>query len=226
MKLSVVVPAYNEVEIIETLGEKLHAVLAERVPDSELVLVDDGSRDGTGEVMDALARRLDHVVVVHNAPNRGLGGALRSGFERARGDVVTWVPGDGQYDLAQVLDGLPLLDTHDAVFARRRARTERNRNLISTVFHGMLRALFRFDARDLCGIYLIRREVLASMPLRSEDVFLNLEVPLRFVRSGRPYGDLVLDLLPRQAGSSKVANWRTLVRNTVEVLRFRFSRDR
>jgi hypothetical protein len=57
-------------------------------------------------------------------------------------------------------------------------------------------------------------------------VFLNLEVPLRYVRTGRTYGDLVLDLLPRQAGSSKVANLRTLLRNTTEVLRFRFSRDR
>jgi hypothetical protein len=153
-----------------------------------------------------------------------MGGALRAGFTATTADVVTLVPGDGQFDLAQVLDSYPLPAGQQAVFMRRRERPEQHRNLISLIFHTMIRVLYRVDPTGYCGVYIVDGDWLRAQPLESSNVFLNAEVWLRYVRSGRPFGEALLDVRPRRAGSSKVANSRTMLRNAYEVVRFRFSR--
>ena len=88
----------------------------------EIVLVDDGSTDGTGGAMDAVAARHVALRVVRHERNRGLGAALRTGFAHCHGSVVTWIPGDGQFDLADVLAGLDHFPQRDVVVALRRGR--------------------------------------------------------------------------------------------------------
>jgi glycosyltransferase involved in cell wall biosynthesis len=222
--LTLVIPALNERESIVRVVEGAHDVLMSRMPDAEIVLVDDGSTDGTTELMMELSSRLPNVSTVRNPTNLGMGGALKAGFDAATGDILTFVPGDGQFDLGQVLDVLPMLSTCDAAFGLRRARPEFKRNAISFVFHALIWILYRFDARDYCGIYLIRRDVYHTFPMRSSNVFFNIEMALRFARTGRNRAQFWVDVLDRQAGVSKVANPRTLFLNAIEVVRFRFSR--
>ena len=109
--LSVIIPAYNEQESLEATVKAVVAALPDP-PGSQLVIVNDGSTDETLSIAQAIAASSPAmVVVVDRAANGGMGQALASGLERATGDVITWIPGDGEYDLGEVLAGLKIDET-------------------------------------------------------------------------------------------------------------------
>jgi glycosyltransferase involved in cell wall biosynthesis len=220
-RLSVVIPAYNEQESLEST---VKAVLA-ALPDasrSELVLVDDGSTDETLAVARAIASWCPaDVVVVPRATNGGMGQALASGFEAVTGDVLTWIPGDGEYDLSEVLVGLDQLADHDLVLVRRRARVQTARNVVSAIMYTLIRVLFGFNARNYCGIFVVRRPRWEELSIRSRDVFFTLEIALRATQRGWRIGYVDADWRPRTSGQSKVFRPSVLVKNLVELLTFR-----
>jgi glycosyltransferase involved in cell wall biosynthesis len=218
----VVIPAFNEEELIERVAMEMLQVLRRRnLPSFEVVLVDDGSRDGTRAKMEALEARHAEVRVAVHETNRGLGAALGTGFRACRGEVVTWVPGDGQFDPKEVLDGLKALDDHDIVLVFRIGRSAASRSVISFCAWTLMRVLFGFDATDFSGIFLIRRALLEEMAPRAEEVFFNLELALRCRQKKKRLGKIMAGLRPREAGYSKVANTRTIIRNTLALLLFR-----
>jgi glycosyltransferase involved in cell wall biosynthesis len=219
--LTVVVPAFNEAESLpHTLAAIERAV---PVPaEVEAVLVDDGSTDETLAVMRQLASSSAlQVQVLARPANGGLGAALASGCAAATGDVVTWIPGDGEYDLAEVLPGIQLLGEHDVVLVRRILRGQAARNFVSTIMYAMIRVLFGFDARRYCGIFVIPRERLTSLGIRSRDVFFTLELALRCSHRNDRIVDIEAEWRPRRAGRSKVFNVRTVIRNVGELVAFR-----
>lgn len=220
--LSVVIPAYNEsANVDQVVAAALDALKQRGVGSYELLLVNDGSTDDTWSRMERLAREVPGVRAFAHDTNRGLGAALRTGFANARGELIVWIPGDGQFDLGGILAGLPQMETKEIVVVLRTGRTESTRNLISTCFHGLTRLLFRFEATDVCGIYIIKRETLEQIRPRSSDIFLNLEIPILCVRHNKPLGQITVPIQPRLSGVSKVANVRTMAKNLFEMLRFR-----
>jgi glycosyltransferase involved in cell wall biosynthesis len=219
--LSVVIPAYNELESLEGTVKAVVAALPD--PDrSELVIVDDGSSDGTLEVARAVAEWCPaHVVVVARQHNGGMGQALADGFDRATGEVVTWIPGDGEYDLTEVLAGLAGLEDHDIVLVRRRAREQAARNFVSTIMYTLIRALFAFDAHNYCGIFVVSRQRWQELVIESRDVFFTLEVALLARHRRWRIGYVVAEWRPRTSGRSKVFRPTVLVKNLLELLGFR-----
>jgi dolichol-phosphate mannosyltransferase len=220
-QLSVVIPAFNEEESLEATVKAIVAVLP--VPGrSQLVIVDDGSSDGTLTVAHAIARSCPaDVVVVERTSNGGMGQALASGFERATGEVITWIPGDGEYDLSEVLAGIPLLEHADIVLVKRTSRGQLGRNIVSTVMYALIRVLFGFDAHGYCGIFVVSRDRWEELTIRSRDVFFTLEVALRARHRGWRVAQVVAEWRPRRAGRSKVFRPSVMLRNLVELLRFR-----
>jgi len=220
--LTVVIPGYNEDCNIEPVVKgALDELESRSLPGFEILLINDGSTDRTSAVMRGLAEAHSTVRVFSHPSRSGLGAALKTGFAHARGDIITWIPGDGQYNLADVLTGLQQLSSHDLVIALREGRKESVRSFIILCFHGLLYCLFRFQATDFCGIYLIRRSVLEDLRPKANDIFLNLEIPLLCLRQRRPVGHITVPIRARMGGASKVANVRTILRNVWEMLKFR-----
>ncbi len=220
--LSVIVPAYNEAD---SLRSTINAVLAalDNPSNVELVLVNDGSTDRTQEVMEDIASSCTaSVVIVDRRTNGGLGAALASGFERATGDLLTWIPGDGEYELAEVMQGASLLDDHEIVLVRRTSRGQRGRNLLSSAMYLLIRILFGFDAHGYCGIFLVRRDDWTTLTISSRDVFFTLEVAIRARQAGWRAAYHQAEWQPRRSGRSKVFNVRTVLRNVIELFAFRW----
>jgi hypothetical protein len=222
-RLSVVIPAYNEQDSLDSTV----AAIIEALSDPEqcqLVIVNDGSTDQTLDTANKIAANcVAAVIVVDRSTNGGMGQALASGFERATGDVMTWIPGDGEYDLSEVLVGLDKLSQCDIVLVNRISRGQLGRNIVSTIMYGLIRVLFGFDAHGYCGIFVIGRERWQELTIRSRDVFFTLEVALR-ARSRRWTVEYIsAEWRPRRAGRSRVFRPTVILRNLLELLRFRVS---
>ncbi len=103
--LSVFFPAYNDAPSLPDLVAKTFEVLEAHADDYEVIVVNDGSQDKTGEVLEELRRRYQPLLrVITHAQNRGYGGALRSGFEAATREWVFYTDGDGQYDVERTAE--------------------------------------------------------------------------------------------------------------------------
>ena len=96
--LSIFFPAYNDAGTIASLAIVAHMTARKLTDDYEVIVVDDGSPDHTGELLDEMARQFSWLKVVHHAKNRGYGGALRTGFDTASKELVFYTDGDAQYD--------------------------------------------------------------------------------------------------------------------------------
>jgi glycosyltransferase involved in cell wall biosynthesis len=221
-QLTVVIPAFNEQESLEATVKAVIATLPDPAR-SELVIVNDGSTDQTLAVATAIAESsaTASVVVVDRPTNGGMGQALASGLACASGDVITWIPGDGEYDLDEVLAGLDDLVSNDIVLVRRNSRGQVGRNIVSSIMYALIRVLFGFNASGYCGIFIVSRERWQQLTIRSGDVFFTLEVALRARHAGWKIGYVTAEWRPRRAGRSKVFRPTVMLRNVIELIRFR-----
>jgi glycosyltransferase involved in cell wall biosynthesis len=214
---------FNEAGSVErVVQECLDRLRSRSIEAFEMILVDDGSVDGTTEILKTYPARDSRIRTVHHQTNRGLGAALQTGFANCLGEIVLWVPGDGQFDLGDVLDQLPHMKDMDILIALREGVRQTWRSAISWSLCLLVRLLFRFDAENICGIYIVRRVTLEEIKPQSQDVFLNLEIPILCLRHHKRLGRFVIGLKPRLAGESKVFNARTMARNLVEMIKVRY----
>jgi glycosyltransferase involved in cell wall biosynthesis len=205
--LSLVLPAYNEDANIARAVRDAAAAGQSLVGDHEVVVVDDGSRDRTAAVLEELARELGpRLVVVRHARNRGYGAALRSGFATTRGELVFYTDSDNQFDLRELGGFLPLMSECDAVLGYRIDRQDPwTRRAASAFFNRLSSLAFGMSVRDLnCSFKLFRGDLLRSLPLESDDFFIDTELVARMHRGGWRYVQRGVRHFPRTAGRSTV----------------------
>ncbi len=221
--ISVVVMAYAEAASLAGVVAEIREALAALGRPYEVVIVDDGSHDGTGEIADRIARDTPGVRVVHHGTNQGLGGVYRTGFSEARKDFLTFFPADGQFSAAILGQFLPLMDDTDFVLGylppARRAPAAR---LLSSAERVLYRLLFGSLPR-FQGILMFRRVVLERIPLTSagRGWAVLMELLIRASRAGCRMRSVPIEVRPRRSGTSKVQNVRTITSNLKQVLELR-----
>ena len=167
LQLSVVVPAYNEVENTPVLVAELLAALAATGRTWELLLVDDGSSDGTGDAMEAAAAREPRIRVLRLVKNAGQSAALAAGLTRARGEVVVTLDADLQNAPADIPKLLAALEGADVVSGVRAKRNDTWIRLVSSrIANATRRAALGDSVTDIgCSLKAYRREMLADLPM-------------------------------------------------------------
>ena len=226
-RLSFFVPAHNEAPNIEATVETAIRELTPLVDSLEMIVVDDGSTDGTGELADALAARDGRVRVVHQA-QRGYGGALRAGFEAARGELVAFSDSDLQFDLAEVGLLLERLDAPgravDGVIGYRVRRSDPpHRQFIAKTYNAVIATVFGLRVRDIdCAMKLFRREVFDGLPLTTDSPFLSAELLIKLRGRGARLAQIGVNHYPRQAGTNTGASFRKILRTLRDIARLRF----
>ncbi len=223
---SVVVPAYDEeANLLFFLNEFESALQPDR-SGIELILVNDGSRDRTRAVMERFAQGRPWVQVLGHPRNRGMGAAIRTGFHRARGEWLTFLPADGQIPPEAVIRLLAKAreDTPDLVLSVYRRRRD---GLLRKVLSRGLRLTTwlvagRYVATE--GPYLLRKTRFRELHSSCETFFFNIEVALEAARLGWKLSWVELEVRPRRHGRSRVANSRKIAQILKELVRYRLTR--
>jgi glycosyltransferase involved in cell wall biosynthesis len=224
-ELSVVLPAFNEEANIDEVVRQCAGYLGTRVPDYELLVVNDGSRDRTGEILDRLATELPRLRALHHPENRGYGSALRSGFAAATKRFVFYMDGDGQFDIGDLDKLLPLAtdDDHVVTGFRIERRDPFIRRLNARLFGGWLvRVMLNVRVRDLnCAFKLIPKKVLDAIALESTSALINAEMYGRAVRKGFGIKEVGVHHYPRTAGVQTGAHLSVILKAFYDLFRLR-----
>ena len=215
-KLSIFYPMWNEEEYVEralVAGERACAALIASgdIGDYELIVVNDASTDRTAEIADALAAANPHVRAVHHDRNRKLGGAIKTGFASAQGDLILYTDADLPFDMAELPRAVRLMRDYDAdiVSAYRFDRTgEGYLRMIYTFWYNLLiRTLFGVKARDINFAFkLCRSRVFEHVELKSEGSFIDAELVIRATRLGYEMLQFGVDYFPRTRGESTLSS--------------------
>ncbi|MCB9719775.1 MAG: glycosyltransferase family 2 protein [Candidatus Omnitrophica bacterium] len=223
--LAVIIQAYNEVE---SLPDTLLKVVTEcgKLPCLwKIIIVDDGSSDGTGERADKLARNHPDVSVIHHPTNMGMGAALKSGFEAADADYLTSIPADGQLDPAELRHLLEAMREADFVTTRRKHPYKQwSRRMLTRGLQAFMVCLFGFVPRQEAG-RMFRREILQHLELTSTSAVLNLELIVKAHRLGYRFREIPMELLEREKGTSKIASVKGVWRMMRELVKLRLSKS-
>jgi glycosyltransferase involved in cell wall biosynthesis len=217
--LTAIVMAYNEAPTLTSVVEEIESALIEHRISYEVLIVDDGSSDGTAEVADQLAQKSDMVQVIHHEHNQGLGGVYRTGFRAARGDYLTFFPADAQFPASIMLQFWRVAPGHDLVLGYIEQRRSPFAALLSSLERQLYGYLFgplpRFQ-----GVLMLRRQLLQEMQLASSGRgwAVLMEFIIRSAQGGYRVVSVPTAFRPRAQGRSKVNNVRTIYSNLMEAL--------
>jgi dolichol-phosphate mannosyltransferase len=206
LRLSLVIPAWNEQATISQAIEEAVAALAATTADYEVIIVDDGSTDRTAELVRAAAAQNSHVRLLQQPRNLGYGAALRAGFQAATLDLVAFTDADCQFDLHAVSYMLPLTHHYDIVCGYRIDRQDPpRRRFFSWGYNTLVMLLMGSPVRDLdCALKIFRREKLVGILPESSNFFANTEMLTRARQQGISLVEVGVRHRPRAAGESKV----------------------
>ncbi len=226
--LSVVIPAFNEEPNIAAALQRVSNVLQTLNLDYEIILVNDGSRDRTGEIAQGLTAQIPNLLVVEHFPNRGYGGALKAGFARASKNLIAFVPSDNQFDFGEIRLLLDKIDGNAMVAGYRAHRVDPLiRKLNGLGWNSVVRLLFGYLVRDIdCGFKLFRREVLDHVTLYSDGAMIDTEFLAGLRARGYKIAEVPVTHLPRVAGNPTGANLKVIVRAFRDLFRFRLRLSR
>jgi glycosyltransferase involved in cell wall biosynthesis len=220
--LSIFFPAYNDSGTIASLVITALRTARKLTPDHEVIVVNDGSKDGTAEILDELARMYPAVRIVHHEKNRGYGGALRSGFAAATRELVFYTDGDAQYDPAE-MEALwrRFDDSVDLVNGYKISRSDPlHRIIIGRLYHHTVTLLFGLTVRDVdCDFRMMRRSIFDTVRLEKNSGVICLEMMKKITDAGFRIAEVPVHHYHRAYGRSQFFNFKRLFHTGIDVLR-------
>ena len=218
--LSIFFPAYNDSGTIASLVITALRTARTLTPDHEVIVVNDGSKDGTAEILEELASIYPQVRVVHHETNRGYGGALRTGFATATRELVFYTDGDAQYDPAEMAALWRRFDDSvDLVNGYKISRSDPlHRIIIGRIYHHTVKLLFGLTVRDVdCDFRMMRRSIFDTVRLEKNSGVICLEMMKKITDGGFRIAEVPVHHYHRAYGKSQFFNFRRLYRTAVDV---------
>ena len=222
--LSLAVLNYNEAETIERAARLCSRVLQDCGCTHELVLVDDGSTDGSRDLIQQLAGELPHCRAIFHPRNLGIGAGIRTCYFETIGEWATWFPADLQADPRELPRLLQYLAECDALITYRDAgqhRVSLSRKMISAWERSLVRVLFGLALKDLHWIRMFRRDLLNHMKPTARSPFIDTEMVTAAKRLGARILETPLPDRPRKFGVAKGASINNLARSAIELIALR-----
>ena len=220
--LSVILPAHNEEEAIAgTVHEVIDALAAwSWIREYEVIVVNDGSQDATGAIVETIAAANPSVRVIHHSANQGYGAALVRGFEAATKDLVFFMDSDGQFTIQDLEQFFPLIEESDAVLGYRIDRQDTwMRKLNAWGWKIMIGMVFGVYVRDVdCAFKLYPGKFFREHRLETRGAMINAEILYKFMRAGYTFTQVGVQHLPRRGGRATGAKLSVIGRAFRELI--------
>ena len=220
--ICVLLPAYNEEENIERAVNSSVKVLETITENYEVLVVNDASHDRTGEIVEAMSEENPRIRIVHHKTNTRLGGAMRTGFENLKKDIVFYCDADNPVDMWDVKRSLPLMKDYDIVSGFRLNREETaKRKIYSRIYNMIVQRMFSFNMIDVnFSFKMIKRKVLDSVELHCSGGFIDGELIVLALRKGFKIAQVGVKYYPRTAGVSTMASPKIILQIMKEMCQF------
>jgi glycosyltransferase involved in cell wall biosynthesis len=221
--LSIFFPAYNEEGIIEQTVRGAVTAARSVAQDFEVIVIDDGSTDGTARIVERVAKEEPSVRLVRHGANRGYGAALRTGFASADKDLVFFSDADGQFHLDELPATLAQARSAPVVAGYRIKRSDAwHRLFIARTYRLIVLIVFGLRVRDIdCAWKMFRREALEGLVLESNGAFISSELLIKLKRRDVPIREVGVNHYPRTTGVSKGATPKVILKTIRDIVRLR-----
>ena len=212
--LSVILPAYNEEALIADTISHVMSTLCSWMQNFEVIVVNDGSKDRTGEIVADLATYDRRIRLVNHPVNKGYGAALVTGFESVTKELAFFMDSDGQFDIRDLARFFPFIEEYGAVLGYRIHRQDTwMRKLNAWGWKKLVGFVFGVHVRDIdCAFKLFRAEFFRTNRLETRGAMINAEILYKLARAGYTYSELGVQHLPRRAGKATGAKLRVILR--------------
>jgi glycosyltransferase involved in cell wall biosynthesis len=219
LRVSLFFPVFRDEKSVRNVAEKALKLLSELCTDYEIIIVDDGSPDRSGEIADELAREHDSIRVIHHGKNLGYGSAVRSGLAASRFEYICLTDGDDEYEVEDFRKLLKLRDRYDLIITFRYKKIYSNtRIFVSWVYNKLLRLLFRMPFRDVStGLRMIRKSVIEDLELESTSPFVGAEIAIKTMLKGHAVGEVGIQTFPRAFGKGATVSVSNILATMVDV---------
>jgi glycosyltransferase involved in cell wall biosynthesis len=220
--LSIFFPAYNDAGTIASLALIAHMTARQLTDDYEVIVIDDGSPDHTGALLDEMARHFPWLKVVHHGNNRGYGGALRTGFQTASKELVFYTDGDAQYDpreLTRLYEAFtPEVDFVNGIKIAR--QDPFHRKVIGRIYHTFVKTMFGLRLQDVdCDFRLMRKSVFDKVVLTRSSGVICVELMKKVQDHGFRIAQVGVHHYHRTYGKSQFFNFPRVARTLVDLTR-------
>lgn len=227
--VSFVFPMFNESENIAGTVKRAVALAGELSDDYEIVVVDDASTDGSGDIVDKLAAQDGHIKSLRLKENARFGGALSRGLKTASKDIIIYTDSDFPAKEEDIKKALDLLDGADVVTAYSLVIKDASlkRIIMSKVYNFLVQVLFDLHIRDInSGLKIYKKKAIEGLELKSRSPFVDVEIFAEAAKRGmaiKQYG-LIFDL--RTGGRSSIARAGVVFRTFCDMFAYRFFHSR
>lgn len=216
-------PAYHDEGNLPKLIPVVFNFISKISRKFEIIIIEDGSPDKTGEIADNLAKQYPYIRTIHHPQNLGYGATIREGFFNARYEYVMYTDGDNQYDVREFGPYLYLLKTHDILsgYAKSKIITTR-RKIQSFVYNLIIKFLFFVNIRDIdCAMKIYSRKALDAITIKSSSAFIDAEMLIQASRKGFKIAQFPVTQYPRTSGSECGSKFGVVWATIKEILLFK-----
>jgi len=226
--LSVFFPCYNEELNLKGIVTETTHVLKSLVQEYEILIVNDGSIDGTGPLAEKISRHYKNVRVIHHDKNLGYGAALITGFSNAIYDWVFYTDGDHQFYISEIDFFLKETDCYDLIIGFRKERQDPSyRLLYARAWNLLVRLFFGLKVRDInCAFKLIRKNILDNMYLNASGAMINTELLWKSKLSDCRIKELGVSHRARVYGTQTGGNPKVVLKAFIELFALWFKKSR
>ena len=216
IEIKVIMPALNEEKNIQAAIHNTVQALEDYKIKFEIIVVNDGSKDKTGELIEQLTKKDARIRVFPHTITAGIGASFWDGVDNAQGDIVTWIPGDNENNPWEIFRYYKLLEHVDIVipFIFNREVRPFFRNALSFVYRFIINTTFAVNFNYTNGTVLFRRSILKELSARNHGFFFQTDILIRTVKKGYLFAEVPYRLGVRKEGVSKAVNFPSLLKFT------------
>lgn len=224
-KLSVFLPIYNEEANIKSVILTIEKVLQDLVSEWELIVVNDGSTDGSLKIIEELARSEKRIKVVTHKENEGYGASIASGLYESKYPWISFIDSDGQFNFAEITDFIKKQKETNAdlvIGFYKKRRVSVFKKITSKLWELTVFILFGLKVRDIdCGFKLISKEVIDKIPhLESQrGAFISSELLIKAMRAGFNIVEIPVTHYPRLKGTGTGRNLNVIIKSFMDLFR-------